>query len=451
MKITFLGAAGTVTGSLTLVEADNLRLLVDCGMFQGLKELRLRNREPFAFDPASIDCVLLTHGHLDHCGLLPKLVSEGFRGDIFCSAPTKEIVKLILEDSAKIQEEEAEMANRGEYSRHHPARPLYRLEDARRIFPMLKAVDPEIKVRLTNDAYAVFTNSGHIMGACSILLSAGGRTVVFSGDIGQDDDPLMLAPEVPAPADAVIMESTYGDRLHPEEDPLILLEAVVGNALRAGGTVIIPGFAVGRAQTLMYLLWKLRMEDRLPDVPFVLDTPMGADMLAIMANHRRWHKLNPEEFRGMCDLFIANMAYSETIETIFDPQPKVVIAASGMLTGGRVLSYLEHYLDNPKTCIVMIGFQAEGTRGRQLLEGEDQIKIRGKYYPVRANVVQIEGLSAHGDQGDLLKWLSRVKISGSTVRLVHGEPQASRALAEAIGKEFGYDVSAVQKGERLNL
>ncbi len=451
MNITFLGAAGTVTGSLTLVETRHVRLLVDCGMFQGLKELRLRNREPFGFDPASLDCVLLTHGHLDHCGLLPKLVAEGFRGEIYCSAPTKEVVKLILEDSARIQEEEAEMANRGHYSKHSLALPLYTLEDARRVFPMLRTVEPGIEAGIGKDASAVFTNSGHIIGACSILLRADGKSVVFSGDIGQDDDALMLPLQLPPAADAVIMESTYGDRLHPTEDPAVMLEAAVGNALRAGGTVIIPGFAVGRAQTLMYLLWKMRREDRLPDVPFILDTPMGADMLGIMQNHRKWHKLTPEEFEGMCALFTSNIAYSATIDTIYDKRPKVVIAASGMITGGRVLSYLEHYIGNPKTCVVIIGFQAEGTRGRQLLEGETHIKIRGKMYPVQANVVQVEGLSAHGDQNDLLNWLSKINVPGKRVRLVHGEPQASASLAAKIVDRFGHDVMAADEGSVLNL
>ncbi len=451
MKVTFLGAAGTVTGSQHLAQANGLNILIDCGMFQGLKELRLRNREPFKFDPAAIDCLLLTHGHLDHCGLLPKLVAQGFKGPIYCSAPTKDVARLILADSAKIQEEEAEMANRGGYSKHHPALPLYTVVQARKVFPLLQTVEPGQKINLGHGVTATFSNSGHILGACSILLEAEGKSVLFSGDIGQDDDLLMHSPVPPPIANAVIVESTYGDRLHPAEDPSILFEAAVGNALRAGGTVIIPGFAVGRAQTLMYLLWKLRMDDRLPDVPFILDTPMGVDMLGIMANHRKWHKLRPEEFEGMCGLFQTNIDYRETIETLFDPQPKVVIAASGMITGGRVLSYMEHYIGRKETCVIIMGYQAEGTRGRQLLEGEKEIKIRGKFYPVRANVVQVEGFSAHADREGLLNWIGGIEVKDSHVRVVHGEPGPAESLAGEISSRYGYQAIAPQPLEELDI
>lgn len=447
MKIQFIGGAGAVTGSKTLIESNGMRILIDCGQFQGIKPLRELNWEPLPILSSSIDCVLLTHGHLDHCGWLPRLVHQGFSGKIYCTAPTAAIAKLILLDSAKIQEEEAEQANQEHYSKHEVAEPLYDVAQAEAVFPKFRIVKPNHSVALDAEISAVFTNAGHILGACSITLEIENKTLVFSGDIGRDDDVLLFAPTKPQKADYVFLESTYGNRLHPDSDVLVELEAYINNTFDKGGTVIIPSFAVERAQTVMYLLWQLRKANRIPEIPFIIDTPMGISVLDIFMDNRSWHKLNETDCRDMCALFSFISDYQETIQAVFDNQPKVVIAASGMLTGGRVLTYLERYITRAETTVIIIGYQAEGTRGRKLLEGAEEIKIRGKYYPVQANIQEIQGLSAHGDQADLLNWLSELKAKPQKVFLVHGENQAADELRIKIQEKYGFDCSVARMGQ----
>ena len=393
MKIKFLGGTGTVTGSKTLVESNGIRILIDCGQFQGIKSLRELNWEPLPILPNTIDFVLLTHGHLDHCGWLPRLVNQGFEGKIYCTSPTAAIAKLILLDSAKIHEEEAERANKEHYSKHEKAEPLYNVIQAEKVFPLFRVLKTNEEVLLDPEISAVFRNAGHIIGACSIELKLEGKTLVFSGDIGRDDDVLMYPPIKPKEADYVFLESTYGNRIHPDEDVKLLLETYINNTYQINGTVIIPSFAVERAQTIMYLLWQLKIENKIPDISYIIDTPMGISVLDIFMNNRNWHKLSESDCIEMCQMFTLNSDYKETITSIFDKQPKVVIAASGMITGGRVLSYLERYIGLPETTVIIVGYQAEGTRGRKLLEGATEIKIYGKYYPVLAKILEIEGLS----------------------------------------------------------
>ena len=390
MKIKFLGGAGTVTGSKTLVESNGIRILIDCGQFQGIKPLRELNWEPLPILPNTIDFVLLTHGHLDHCGWLPRLVNQGFEGKIYCTSPTAAIAKLILLDSAKIQEEEAERANKEHYSKHEKAEPLYNVIQAEKVFPLFRVLKTNEEVLLDPEISAVFRNAGHIIGACSIELKLEGKTLVFSGDIGRDDDVLMYPPIKPKEADYVFLESTYGNRIHPDEDVKLLLETYINNTYQINGTVIIPSFAVERAQTIMYLLWQLKIENKIPDISYIIDTPMGISVLDIFMNNRNWHKLTENDCIEMCQMFTLNSDYKETITSIFDKQPKVVIAASGMITGGRVLSYLERYIGLPETTVIIVGYQAEGTRGRKLLEGATEIKIYGKYYPVLAKILEID-------------------------------------------------------------
>jgi len=451
MKVQFLGGAGTVTGSKTLIESNGVRILVDCGQFQGVKSLRELNWEPLPILPDTIDFVLLTHGHLDHCGWLPRLVNQGFEGKIYCSSPTKDIAKLILLDSAKIQEEEAEKANKEHFSKHEKAEPLYNLEQTEKVFPLFRVVKPNEEVQLDAEIVVKFSNAGHILGACSIELQLENKTLVFSGDIGQDDDVLMFAPTKPQKADYIFLESTYGNKIHPQEDVKLLLETYINNTVQAGGTVIIPSFAVERAQTLMYLLWQLKQEERLPDIPYVIDTPMGISVLDVFMENRSWHKLSEQQCVDMCKMFTMNSEYPETVATIFDQQPKVVIAASGMITGGRVLSYLERYIGLPETTVIIVGYQAEGTRGRKLLEGATEIKIYGKYYPVLAKVLEIEGLSAHGDQNDLLHWLSVLQNKPKKVFLVHGENEPSDALRIKIQEQYGYETTVPMLGQSFDL
>lgn len=451
MKIQFMGGAGAVTGSKTLIESNGLRILVDCGQYQGIKSLRELNWEPLPVLPSTIDCVLLTHGHLDHCGWLPRLVHQGFSGKIYCTSPTAAIAKLILLDSAKIQEEEADQANKEHYSKHEVAEPLYNVAQAEAVFSKFRIVKPNEPLVLDAEISAVFTNAGHILGACSIALELENKTLVFSGDIGRDNDVLMFAPTKPQKADYVFLESTYGNRLHPDSDVLVELEAYINKTFDRGGTVIIPSFAVERAQSIMYLLWQLRKTDRIPDIPFIIDTPMGINVLDVFMDNRSWHKLSETDCREMCQSFQFISDYEQTIQAVFDHQPKVVIAASGMLTGGRVLTYLERYLERPETTIVIIGYQAEGTRGRKLLEGAQEIKIRGKYYQVRAHIQEIQGLSAHADQADLLNWLSELKTLPQKVFLVHGENQAADELRIKIQEKYGFDCGVARMGQIVEL
>lgn len=451
MKITCIGGVGTVTGSKTLVESNGLRILIDCGQFQGLKALRELNWEPLPILPSTIDFVLLTHGHLDHCGWLPRLVNQGFDGKIYCTSPTKDIAKLILLDSAKIQEEDARIANERKFSKHEIAEPLYTVAQAEKVFPHFRVINPNESVALDAEIEAVFTNAGHILGACTIELRLENKVVVFSGDIGRDNDVLMFPPTKPKKADYIFLESTYGNRLHPDIDPKVELEMYINNTIRNGGTVIIPSFAVERSQSIMYLLWQLKEEGKIPNIPYIIDTPMGISMLELFVNNRKWHRLHQEEFTAMCKMFILISDYNETIETIYNRQPKVVIAASGMVTGGRVLSYLERYIGLPETTVIIIGYQGEGTRGRKLLEGATDIKIHGKYYEVKAKVVEIETLSAHGDQKDLINWLSDLEGKPKKVFLVHGENEPADELRVKIQERYGFECIVPLMGQEFEL
>ena len=451
MKIKFIGGAGTVTGSKTLIESNGIRILIDCGLFQGIKPLRELNWEPLPVLPSTIDFVLLTHGHLDHCGWLPRLVNQGFEGKIYCSSPTAAISKLILLDSAKIQEEEANKANKEHFSKHEKAEPLYTVEQAEHVFPLFKVIQPDKEVQIDDEISAVFRNAGHIIGACSIELKLEGKTLVFSGDIGRDNDVLMFPPIKPQSADYVFLESTYGNRIHPDEDAKSLLETYINSTYDNNGTVIIPSFAVERAQTIMYLIWKLKEENRIPNIPYIIDTPMGISVLDVFLNNRTWHKLSEQECVEMCKMFTMISDYKETIETIYNKRPKVVIAASGMITGGRVLSYLEKYIGLPETTVIIVGYQAEGTRGRKLLEGAIEIKIYGKYYPVQAKIYEIEGLSAHGDQNDLLDWLSELKTKPKKIFLVHGENQPADELRIKIHEKYGFVCAVPLMGQEFEL
>jgi metallo-beta-lactamase family protein len=451
MKVKFIGGAGTVTGSKTLIESNGIRILIDCGLFQGLKPLRDLNWDPLPVLPSTIDFVLLTHGHLDHCGWLPRLVKQGFSGKIYCTSPTKDITKLILLDSAKIQEEEAKNANEGKYSKHEIAQSLYNVEQAEKVFPLFRVIKTNEPIPLDAQIEAVYTNAGHILGACSIALTLENKTLVFSGDIGRDDDVLMYPPTKPKKADYVFLESTYGDRIHPKTDTKLELEIYINNAVDKGGTIIIPSFAVERAQTIMFLLWQLREEERIPNIPYIIDTPMGINALNIFSSNQQWHKLSLEECAEMSKMFSLVSDYQETMEVIYDEQPKVVIAASGMLTGGRVLSYLEQYIILPQTTVIFVGYQAEGTRGRKLLEGAKKIKIHGQYYPVKAKILEIQGLSAHGDQNDLLNWLSELENKPTKIFLVHGENEPLDELRIKVHEKYGFDCKVPLIGQEFEL
>lgn len=437
-SLQFWGAAGCVTGSKFLLEVSGIRILVDCGMFQGLKEKRILNWEPWPIPPSTIDMVLITHGHLDHVGMLPPLVRDGFSGPVYGTAPSLEIARIVLEDSAKIHMEEAEKIIKEGYSRHSKPKPLYTLEDVNACTALFQAVPRENWQEKGDSLRFRFRYNGHILGASFIELDAKGRRFVFSGDIGRDSDELLDAPLRPEKADILLLESTYGNKLHRESDVESILEEEIKKTIRERGTFIIPSFAVERLQTVMYLLWKLLRTNRIPQLPVYIDSPMGENVLDLFERFPHWHRLPLDEYRKMRSQMKVITEYRDTWKAIDDTRPKVVVAGSGMLSGGRVLTYLRQMLDRSNTRILLVGFQAEGTRGRNLLEGAHELKIYGKYIPVAAQVMQLETLSAHADQLELLHWVSDIAQEPGHLFLIHGESTARDALRIKLWEEKGW-------------
>lgn len=451
VKIKFLGAAQTVTGSKFHLSYNELDILIDCGMFQGLKELRELNWQPLEADIPSVKYVLLTHGHLDHTGYLPRLLKQGFKGKILGTAQTLAITEIILRDSAKIHEEEAEKANKEGYSRHHPALPFYTLEEAEEIISRFNSVPLDQWQDLGHEVKVKYTHNGHILGATYITVNAGGKDFLFSGDIGRPDDLLLRDPVKPKWADYLFLESTYGDRLHPDEDVESLLVDLVQKTIRNGGMLLIPAFAVERLQLLMFILWRLYQKNRIPGIPIFIDSPMGTDVLNVFRKYPAWHMLSDPDFKAMCKHMKVVSSYKDTWNTIDDPRPKIVIAGSGMLTGGRILTYLTKKLEKMNTTILLVGYQAEGTRGRKLLEGEKELKIYGKFYQVEASIVHLESLSAHADQSELISWLKNIRNIPEQVFLIHGEMNAMEGFKEKIESAYGWSVRIPELLETVTL
>jgi metallo-beta-lactamase family protein len=446
------GAAETVTGSKHLLTTPELHLLIDCGMFQGIKSLREKNWAPFPIHIGSIDTMILTHAHLDHCGAIPLLVRQGFRGKIYMTPPTRELAELILFDSAKIQEEDAKRANRYGYSKHHPARPLYTSEDVQQCLGQFETVEHSTPVTLSPNIRFEFRKNGHILGSCAVEMDCYGKKIIFSGDIGRYHSDFLLPPASIKGADIVVMESTYGDRLHPDADPGEQLAQVINQTVEGGGSVLMPSFAVGRAQGVMHLVNELKKQNRIPtNLPVYLDSPMASNATDILCRFAKWHKLSHDQCMSVCHDVRINRDYRNTAKIIADPQSKVVIAASGMLTGGRVLEYLKHYGPQRQNTILLIGYQGEGTRGRALQNGTREIKMHGEYHPIRARVVEISGLSAHADQAELLRWLHDFEQTPGQVYLVHGEPAAQAALRTKIQHEFHRPVVIVEENVEYTL
>lgn len=439
IKIHFLGAAKTVTGSKFLIETPDWNILIDCGLFQGEKKLRQLNWESLNLPAHKINYVLLTHGHLDHTGFLPRLVKDGFRGTIYGTHPTLDVAKIILLDTAKIQEKEAERANQEGYSKHNPAKPLYRIKDVEFAQGFFKGIPPGQWIVLAPNIKCRFQYVGHILGATFVELEIHGKRFVFSGDVGRKNDLILYSPLQPKKADFLFLESTYGGKFHPDEkDTLPNIAQTIKQTLKRKGSLFIPSFSVERAQLLMFILWKLRKEKSIPKVPMIVDSPMGLSVLELFYRTRDWHKLDEQEFLEMCREFEIVSHFKETLEWRDDGQPKIVIAGSGMLTGGRILNYLETQAQNPKNSLLFVGYQAEGTRGRKLLEGEKELKIYGKTIAVNMEITEIEGLSAHADENELIFWLERLKTKPQRVFLIHGEEDASEALQKRLLKDYGW-------------
>ena len=427
-SIKFCGGAETVTGSCILLECGDKKVLVDCGMFQGLKALRLLNRREFPFNPAEIDEVILTHAHLDHCGRLPLLVKGGFAGPIHATQPTIELASIILKDSAKIQEEEAERANREGYSKHNPATALYTLADVEQTTPLFHSVDYQSAVIIGDEFKFKFHNAGHILGAAIVEVEAYGKTIIFSGDLGRFDSHVLYPPKKFKHADVLILESTYGSKNHPDVDPLDDLARVINETHDEGGTLIIPSFAVERAQELIYFISRLKREKRIPSIPAYLDSPMGVDATKVFYNYPHLHRLDTDDLAYMQDSVTLIKDYYKSQELLHRKHPKIILAGSGMLTGGRVLHYLERHISNPQDTILLAGYQAEGTRGRDLATGKKEIKFFGLKHKVKARVEALQGLSAHIDARGTLDWLSGLNKRPAQVFLNHGEPAALKEL-----------------------
>lgn len=442
MKVTFLGATRTVTGSKYLLEDEGKKILIDCGLFQGLKDLRNRNWEPFPIAASDIDSIILTHAHIDHSGYIPVLIKKGFRGEIFCTPGTYDLCKILLPDSGHLQEEDAEKANRYGYSKHQPALPLYTEEDAKKSLEYFKPLAFGKEHVLGDFLKFRFTHAGHILGAASITITDGLTTIVFSGDLGRPVDPVMKEPAKIQEADFLILESTYGNRRHPSEDPLDQLANVVTTTVSRGGTVVIPAFAVGRAQTLIYCFYELRKRGRIANVPIYLDSPMAINATRLLQKYNSEHRLSEKICADACAgvIYTASVEQSKEIYSKNNGMPAIIISASGMATGGRVLHHLKHYLGDSRNTVLLAGFQAAGTRGAQLLSGEKSIKIHGLDYRVEAQIALLDSLSAHADYHEMLEWLRNFRKPPRATYLVHGEIEASIAFKEKIEKELGWNV-----------
>ena len=451
VSLSFLGAAGTVTGSKFLVDTGRHRVLVDCGLFQGFKQLRERNWAPFPLPPSQIDAVVLTHAHLDHSGYLPALVRDGFAGPIISTHATLKLCELLLPDSAHLMEGDARYANKKGFSKHKPALPLYTQPDAVRALDAFRPRDFHEPVAVVENCSATFRPAGHILGAASVELDCAGTRIVFSGDLGRYGDATMVDPEPVTAGDYLIVESTYGNRRHDPTSPGEALEDVVGRTARRGGTVIIPAFAVGRAQSLLYHLSQLRKNGRLADVPVFLDSPMAVNASTIFCDHLGEHRLTAEQCRESCGIatYVRETEASKKLSQ--DAMPKIIISASGMATGGRVLHHLKRFAPDRRNTILLAGFQAGGTRGAALKAGAKELKIHGEYVPVRAEVASLDMFSAHADRDELLKWLGGFEGPPKTTFVVHGEPAASDEFRHCIAEKLGWNARVPEHGERVEL
>jgi metallo-beta-lactamase family protein len=451
MDITFLGATGTVTGSKYLLSAGSRRVLVDCGLFQGYKQLRLRNWEPPPVDPRDVDAVVLTHAHIDHSGYLPLLAKRGFAGAVYCTTGTRDLCEILLPDAGYLQEEEARFANRHATSRHRPALPLYTRDDAIAALRLLKPVEFDRDFELEGGPTVRFLRAGHILGAAIVRMEHAGKSVVFSGDLGRPNDPIMRPPARVSRADWLVVESTYGDRVHDPSDPADSLARIVDETARRDGIVLVPAFAVGRAQALLYYIGRLKQDGRIPDVPIYLDSPMAVNATSIYAKHSDEHRLGEEEYRQL----FAGVHYVNSVEESKALSqrrgPMVVVSASGMATGGRVLHHIKAFGPDPRNTILFAGYQAGGTRGASLVGGADSIKIHGEYVAVQARVESLNNLSAHADSVEILEWLGHFAAAPRRTFITHGEPSASDALRVRIQDRFGWSCVVPDFGNRYSL
>jgi metallo-beta-lactamase family protein len=438
LQLTFLGGVGTVTGSKYLLEAEGKRFFVDCGLFQGFKQLRLRNWAHLPVDPKSVDAVILTHAHLDHSGYLPLLMKNGFRGPVYCTPGTRDLCAILLPDSGHLQEKDAEFANRHGFSKHHPALPLYTLADAEASLRHFKSVDFNEDKSLSPRLHFRFVPAGHILGAAIVELSCGDTKVVFSGDLGRPHSAIVIDPTRVHETDYLLVESTYGNRKHEARDPEDMLEEIIKRTAGRGGTLLIPSFAVGRSQLLMYHLHRLKQAKRIPDLPVFLDSPMAIEASELFVKHADEEKLSASQARAVCSVarFVTSVEESKALD--HNRTPKIIISASGMATGGRVLHHLKVFAPDPRNTILFAGFQAGGTRGDAMTRGTEAVKIHGSYVPIRAEVDNLHMLSAHADADEIMAWLRNFEKPPKRTFITHGEPAAADALRHRIAEELGW-------------
>jgi metallo-beta-lactamase family protein len=454
-ELTFLGAARTVTGSKYLLDAGGSRVLFDCGLFQGLKELRQRNWEPFPVPEESIDAIVLTHAHLDHVGYLPRLVAQGFRGSIFCTAGTADLCRLVLPDSARIQEEDARQANARGYTKHAPALPLYTESDALRALARIHPVSYDSTLDIATGVSVAFTNAGHLLGSAFVTCSlAEGKRILFGGDLGRYGRPVLPDPGSGVAADIALVESTYGDRDHDPDDEGHALAGVIRETAERKGKLIVPAFAIGRVEELLYWVRRLEREQRIPVLPVFVDSPMATEALRFYT--ARVAELDPDmrpSQKGVSTFATARF------QTVASPQQSkeltasrrsaIVISASGMATGGRVLHHMEAALPDPRNTVLFVGYQAAGTRGRQLVDGAPEVKIHGRAIPVAARIAKIDSMSAHADRNEILRWLGTLPFPPGRLCLVHGEPGPMDALRSTIERRLGWTVQTPHHSERI--
>lgn len=451
VSLRFLGAADTVTGSRYLVTDSSSRILVDCGLFQGFKVLRERNRAPFPVPPESVDAVVLTHAHLDHSGYLPALVRDGFRGRIYASEGTVKLCRIMLLDSAHLLEEEARHAAKHGWSRHPKPCPLYTVDDATAALERFVAVPEGNDVALAGAARFRFLGAGHILGAMSAYLDVSGARLCFTGDLGRPDDPLMLPPRPFDGADVLVTESTYGDRSHSEVDPAKQLGDIVRRTARRGGVVLIPAFAVGRTETILLHLSRLLDRGDIPEVPIYVNSPMAVSVADVYRDHPEEHRISPEEVERLYQVAIPIRSVDDSKLLNLRGGPMIIVSASGMLTGGRVLHHLRAYGPDKRNTIVLSGFQAGGTRGARLAAGERTLRIFGEDVPIRAEITAIESMSAHADADDIIDWMRKSPRPPATVYVTHGERAAADTLRLRIERELGWPARVPEQGEEVSI
>lgn len=438
MRLTFLGGVSTVTGSKFLMTIGERKILVDCGLFQGQKPLRQKNWEKFPINPESISSVLLTHAHIDHSGYLPVLIKNGFVGKVYCSFPTKDLCSVLLPDSGYLHEEEARLANKYGYSKHKPALPLYTRQDAEVSLKHFQAIPFRKNLKIADETFVSFIPAGHILGASFVQIKHNETTIVFSGDLGRPEDPVMYPPAVMQAADYLILESTYGDRLHERSDPLTELADIINQTYQRNGIILIPSFAVGRAQNILYLLYQLKLTKRIPAIPIYVDSPMAKNATDIFAKYSDLHRLSQELTQNICNMPIYINSSDESKELDQNPAPKIIISASGMLEGGRILHHFKQFASDKRNTIILTGYQAAGTRGDELIKGKKGVKVFGEVVPVNAEVKALSNMSAHADYEEILQWLSHFNHHPRRVFITHGEPHAAQSLKEKIEQRFGW-------------